>query len=120
MDRPSGPKVLLVVSLTLDDGCIEFIEACSLRQTMAEENTVGSPHRQGDDGKQLQIGGVNRGGSRPVGRIEPCTKQGVELGLALGNGLSCPLGQFMIAEQEMNLLRILAFERRQEVDQLVR
>src|SRR5215471_346311 len=48
MDSSSRPKVLLVVSLTLKDSRIKVFKASGLRQTMAEENTVGSPQCQWD------------------------------------------------------------------------
>ena len=59
MDRAAGPKFLIFMSFALEDRLVEAVEASSRGQAVAKKDTVPGAHGQGENGKQLKIGGIN-------------------------------------------------------------
>jgi hypothetical protein len=86
---------------------------------MAQKDAVGGTNGEWAGGKQLEITGVNFLGPRLVCSGHPESKLVVAIFVSLANPLARPLSQFMIAEQQMNLVGKLTGQSRKEVHELV-
>src|SRR5947209_4163103 len=87
---------------------------------MANNYTICGTYGQIGCGEQFQVSGVN--GRRPgtVSLADAIDEYLVLIDIAFANALVLPLGQFVIAKEVMDPVRVLALERRDQVEQLMR
>src|ERR1700704_1255540 len=87
---------------------------------MTEKHAVRRPQGEGHSGKQLQVSRVDLAGAGTVGGADALAERGVEIEFALGDESVRGLREFMIARKDVDLTGVLAFERGEQVEELVR
>ena len=87
---------------------------------MAEEDAVGGAQRERERGEQLEVQRVHLAAPVAVGDIDALAEDRVEVVVVLHHEAVRRLGEFVVADEVMDLARVLGREGTDDIEELVR
>src|SRR5262249_3496869 len=105
---------------TAEDSRVEVFERLRRRRRVNAKDAVGRSDGERHRTEQFVVRLVDLRRSLPVLRRHPLHEQLVERDAVLGDRPSGQLRKFMVAWQEMDLVRVFALERASKIENLVR
>jgi hypothetical protein len=97
-----------------EDGVVEGLDLIIRRHAVAEEQAVGGADGEGEREEELADGDVDDGGAGGEGLLDAGVEGFADAEAGLHDSLSMDLGKVVVGQEEMDLVRMIAFQLRGE------